>query len=139
MPRPRPQADHVSVGFWGPGDALRVQRCSACRTYYQPPVAVCSHCLSPELSFEEVSGRGRVFSFTEVASGARHPAFTERCPYLLGLVELIEQELLLLYTNFPGASLGDLSIGAEVMVEFEEIAEGVLIPQFRLVDASRAS
>lgn len=137
--KPLPVADDLSRPFWAAASQgeLHIQRCAQCRTYYHPPVAYCVACLSGELSFERVSGRARVHSFTEMSSGARHPAFAAIVPYLVGVVELAEQEGLLLYTNFPGARLSDLCIGDEAEVEFEEIAPGVALPQFRLSGAGR--
>jgi uncharacterized OB-fold protein len=73
-----------------------------------------------------------VLSFTETVSGARHPYFQSRTPYLAGLVQLEEQEDLVLASNFPGASFDDLSVGATVQVEFQEISDGVFLPQFSL-------
>ena len=82
---------------------------------------------------EAVSGRGTVFSFTETVSGARHPYFQATSPYLVGEVELEEQEGLILTSNFPGSTYADLEVGAPVAVEFQTITDDAVIPQFRLV------
>ncbi|MDP1736198.1 MAG: zinc ribbon domain-containing protein [Caulobacter sp.] len=131
---PLPVADDLSQAFWEGVNERRllVQRCAACRRFQFPPDASCASCSSTELSFEEVSGRGAVFSFTETVSGARHPYFQSISPYLVGLVQLEEQEGLIFASNFPGSEYADLEIGAPVDVEFQEIAEGAVIPQFRL-------
>lgn len=132
--RPLPSPDRLSAEFWRPHDdgRLRIQRCSGCATWHHPPVAVCSACLSADLGFEPVSGEGRVYSYSLTVSGARHPAFAAQTPYLVGLVELIEQPHLLLYTNFPGAELRDMACGKTVTVEFERVDDDIAIPQFRL-------
>jgi len=131
---PLPTADGNSRAFWDGVQAhsLLIQRCAACTKFQFPPAAACEHCGSAEPAFEEVSGRGVVLSFTETVSGARHPYFQAASPYLVGLVRLDEQEDLVLASNFPGARYDDLCIGAPVEVEFQEVAEGVCIPQFRL-------
>jgi uncharacterized OB-fold protein len=85
------------------------------------------------VEFTPVTGRGHVYSYTETHSGARHPAFAEATPYLVGLVVLAEQDDLFFYTNFPGARLADLKAGAEVEVVFEKISDDFKIPQFWLV------
>jgi uncharacterized OB-fold protein len=87
-----------------------------------------------DLDFAPVSGAGRVYSYTETQSGARHPAFAAGTPYLVGLVELVEQENLLMYTNFPGASLPQMVVGADVVAVFEPINDQFKIVQFRLAD-----
>lgn len=137
MHPPLPVADDLSKPFW---DGIRarkllVQRCSACQHLQFPPDSACNACASTNLSFEEVSGRGKVFSFTETVSGARHPYFQSISPYLVGMVQLDDQEGLVFASNFPGSKYADLKIGAPVQVEFQEIAEGVWIPQFRLLSA----
>jgi uncharacterized OB-fold protein len=109
-----------------------VQRCGDCRTYSHPPVPVCATCLSTNLSFEPVSGKGVVVSFTEVHAGARHPYFVAQRPYRVGLVELREQEGLLMFTNFCGAPLEAFTIDSPVSVVFEQAGEDVALPQFAL-------
>jgi uncharacterized OB-fold protein len=131
---PLPSADDVSKPFWDGIKAgkLLVQRCSSCQRFQFPPKAVCASCHSTDLPFQEMTGRGTVYSFTETVSGARHPYFQSISPYLVGLVQLDEQEGLVLASNFPGARYDDLRIGAPVEVEFQEVSDGVFIPQFRL-------
>lgn len=131
---PLPVADEVSKPYWEglKEGKLLVQRCAQCQRLQFPPDASCEACSSGNLSFEEMSGRGTVFSFTETVSGARHPYFQSISPYLIGMVQLDEQEGLVFPSNFPGSEYADLAIGAPVEVEFQEIAEGVVIPQFRL-------
>ena len=130
--RPLPAPDR-SAGFWDAArnGRLSIQRCQQCRTYQHPPLAYCHTCMSTELDYEPVSGRGVVYSYTQVVSGPRHPYFLGVTPYLVGLVELAEQKGLLLYTNFPGEPLADLRVGAEVAVTFEQIAPETWLPQFR--------
>jgi uncharacterized OB-fold protein len=132
---PLPVPDDITAEFWAAVNegTLKIQRCADCGHYQQPPGAVCALCTSASLAFEPVSGRATVYSYTEVASGARHPAFAARTPYLVGLVELVEQRGLLMYSNFPGSTLADLKTGADVVVEFERVSEQVALPQFRLV------
>lgn len=127
--------DSVSAPFWDAATdgVLRVQRCTSCRTYWHPPREYCLQCESTHLETEPVSGRGVVYSFTRTESGARHPYFQKQTPYVVGLVELVEQSGLVLVTNFPGAQLEDLVIGDAVEVVFEPDENGAVMPQFRLV------
>jgi uncharacterized OB-fold protein len=134
---PLPVPDDVTADFWAAAKqgVLKIQRCGSCGTYQQPPGAVCPVCTSTELSYQPVSGRGTVYAYTETHSGARHPAFAARTPFLVGLVELAEQPGLLMYTNFPGATLPAMRTGAEVVVEFEPVSDDISLPQFRLADS----
>lgn len=131
---PLPVADDISKPYWAgiQQRKLLVQRCAKCERLQFPPDAACSACSSRDLTFEEMSGRGKVFSFSETVSGARHPYFQSISPYLVGMIELDEQEGLIFPSNFPGSAYADLAIGAPVAVEFQEFADGVLIPQFAL-------
>lgn len=104
-PRPAPIPDETTRPFWDAARAgrLAIQRCRDCRRWAHPPTPFCHHCGSTAQEAEPVSGRGRVLSTTATWSGARHPHFAARVPYLVGLVELDEQPGLLLYTNLPGS------------------------------------
>lgn len=137
---PVPQPDPISAEFWQhcADRSLHIQRCANCRHWQHPPQAICPTCLSTELRFEPVSGEGKVYSYTLTVSGMRHPAFAAGGPYLVGLVELAEQPGLHLYTNFPGATLDDMKVGAPVAVEFEDRGQGVVLPQFHLVAGGKA-
>jgi uncharacterized OB-fold protein len=131
---PLPVADDISKPYWaGVQDRkLLVQRCATCERLQFPPNAACASCASDDLVFEEMSGRGKVFSFSETVSGARHPYFQSISPYLVGMIQLDEQEGLIFPSNFPYSKYWDLEIGAPVEVEFQEVVDGVLIPQFKL-------
>lgn len=137
--RPGPIGDDLTRPFWEAArrHELVIQRCAACRTWMHPPRTFCWKCRSTELAFEPVSGRGVVYSYTRTESGARHPYFEARTPYLVGVVELVEQKGLMLLTNFPGATLDQLSVGAPVEVVFEQCGAGQPLPQFRLVEPPR--
>lgn len=134
---PLPVTDHLSAPFWAAAQEgrLAIQRCGGCLTYQYPPAAYCYTCMSTELAYTDVSGSGTLYSYTQVASGARHPYFVERTPYLVGLVELAEQPGLLMYTNLTTASLADIFVGADVEVVFDRIAPNWFLPQFRLVSS----
>ena len=132
---PAPVANDLSAPFWEGAKAgkLLLQRCSHCLRLQFPPTAACTQCSGGDFMLEAVSGRGTVFSFTETVSGARHPYFQATSPYLVGEVELEEQEGLILTSNFPGSTYADLEVGAPVAVEFQTITDDAVIPQFRLV------
>jgi uncharacterized protein len=133
--RPVPVPDQISLGFWESVQRcqLAVQRCSGCAEFHHPPVGICPYCLTDRLQFEPVSGRGRIVSFTVTYSGARHPAFQEREPYPLAIVELEEQRRLYLLTNPIVSNLAALDVGLPVVAEYPEEWPGVRLLQFRVV------
>lgn len=133
---PLPVEDDVSAPYWAAIQQRRlvVQRCASCQTLQFPPNAECGSCASADLNFEQVSGRGKVFSFTETVSGARHPYFQSISPYLVGMIQLDDGPGLIFPSNFPGSEYTDLKVGAPVDLTFQEVGEGVIIPQFKVVE-----
>ena len=132
MARPLPQADALTQPFWDAINArrLEIQRCAGCDRYHHPPVAICARCLSTELHFERVSGRGRIVSWV-LAHDARLRGVVELLPFALAQVQLEDAPEVVLISNLPGAALDELHIGMPVEVDFEDIGSGQLIPQFR--------
>lgn len=134
QPRPLPAPDQLTEPFWESARVkqLRIQRCSACGYYNHPPKPLCDRCSSPELTFEAVSGRGRVYSYT-VMHQRNIAGFEDQVPYVNLLVELDEQPQLLLVSNLSGEG-SNVAIGKPVQVTFETVAAGVVLPQFEIVD-----
>jgi uncharacterized OB-fold protein len=124
--------DSLTAFFW---DAARnrelwIQRCHSCGTYIHLPRPVCRNCQSFDLAGERVSGRGTLYSFTQTFK-AFHPFFVDRVPYIVATVTLAEQAGLQLLTNLVGIDEPDVRIGMAVEVDFEELADGYVIPVFK--------
>jgi uncharacterized OB-fold protein len=132
--KPIPVPDDVTRPFWDAVNRhqLTVQRCSACGYYNHPPRSVCDSCLSQELRFEPVSGRGRIHTFT-VMHQRDVPGFETESPFINIVVELDEQPMLLMVSNLPISERNRLRIGGSVMVDFEDRGNGVTVPQFRIL------
>jgi uncharacterized OB-fold protein len=138
--RATPVPDELTEPYWQAAREQRLvmQRCVACRTYIHPPFPMCTSCYSTELSFEEVSGRGTIYS----SSTMHEPmvaGFEDSLPYVCVVVELDEQPGLLMLTNLVDATADDARCGARVEVGFEEIDGGFLLPQFRLAAEGAAA
>ena len=63
--------------------ALELPYCTACRAFHYYPRATCPHCLSGDLEWRPVSGRGRLHTFTIVHRGPKD--FPLGTPYVPGL------------------------------------------------------
>jgi uncharacterized protein len=89
FPVPAPERD--GMPFWDAArqERLTVQRCPSCRCFTWQPVPVCPACRSPELAWEEVSGRATILSWT-VPYPPVLPAFADLLPFVVVLVELAE-------------------------------------------------
>ncbi|HEX5265325.1 MAG TPA: OB-fold domain-containing protein [Acidimicrobiales bacterium] len=136
--KPLPVPDPLSEEFWRAAAAhvLAVQRCAACGWYAHPPDVICVNCLSPERAFrsEPVSGRGRVRSWT-VMHDAFLPGFRPDVPYVVVDVELDEQAGLRMIGQLVDGTAERLRLDARVEAVFDDVAEGLAVPQFRLAAA----
>ncbi len=130
--RPLPLLDDDSAPYWEAAarGELRMQRCSACRAWRFPPRPRCPRCQSDANSWERVSGRGTIYSFV-VAHAPVLPAFATRVPFAIALVELEEDPQLRLVGNLLDVAVEDVQIGMRVVVDFETVADGVTLPQWR--------
>lgn len=108
---------------------LPIYRCAACQVVRAHPFARCLVC-GGEAERAWSSGEGAVASFTVVAR-AGHPAFFDRVPYVIGLVDLDEKVRLLAdLRGRDGATAGQWRIGDRVRVGFETRDDGWIIPFF---------
>jgi hypothetical protein len=109
---------------------LSFQRCARCANAWLPPRDACPACLSPEWAWEAASGRGRVLSWV-VYHRAYHPAFADRLPYNVAVVELDEGPRLV--TNIVDVEGGE-GLRIEMPVELQAEREGdVPVARFRRV------
>ena len=124
-PKPTPQ----SQPFWD-GTAkgeYRVQECARCGAHVFYPRYNCTECGATELRWKPASGRGTVYTFT-VARRPTHPAFADRVPYVIAVVELDEGPHVT--TNIVDCDPEQVAIGMPVEVRFEEPVDGVALPVF---------
>jgi uncharacterized OB-fold protein len=131
--RLRPFLDPDNTPFWtsGADGRLRLLRCGDCGWWIHPPAPRCRRCRGAKVSYEPVSGRGRVATYT-----VNHKEWIPGSgAYVIALVELAEQRGLRLTTNLVGIDGDDVRIGMEVEVVFEE-ANGVYYPLFRPAGAA---
>jgi uncharacterized OB-fold protein len=105
---------------------LRLQRCAACGAWRHPPRHRCVQCGSVDATWEAVTGRGRVFSWT-VTHRAIDPAFTP--PYAILVVELAEGPRLV--GNLRGLEPSELALDLPVVVEIEHASDTVGLLWFR--------
>jgi uncharacterized OB-fold protein len=123
-----PSTDGLNGTFYGylARGELRLQRCASCGAWRHPPRHRCAHCTSSAASWEPVSGRGRVYSWT-VTHRAVDPAFTP--PYAILVVELEEGPRLV--GNLRGLEPSDLTLDLPVVTEIEHASDTVGLLWFR--------
>jgi uncharacterized OB-fold protein len=136
-PSPWPIADAVTEPFWqGCRDGqLLLQHCESCGAWQFYPRVVCVTCMATAPSWKPASGLGTVYS-TTVARRAVNPAFADRVPIVVALIDLDEGPRML--TNIVAGS-GDVTIGDRVRVVFIEVDSGVVLPMFEAIEEERAA
>ncbi|WP_198653648.1 Zn-ribbon domain-containing OB-fold protein [Actinocorallia populi] len=134
-PRPVPVPDGLSAPYWEAAarEVLVAARCSRCSALSVPPDPVCPHCRStdPAFTFEPVSGRGVLRSWTIVRQPFL-PGFKADVPFVLADVELAEQAGARMIGRLLDGPDAPLRQGAAVRAAFEDVAPGVRVPAFVL-------
>ena len=124
---------------------LVVRKCKACGLMRYPPTHACPWCMDLAWTWQEVSGRGTIYSY-EIVAHAIQPGFRETTPYAVILVELDEQrgqptpdEALRVIANlvrpdFTPEPEANVAIGRRVRVVFQDLADHMALPQFMLTE-----
>ncbi len=136
---PIPVADADTQPFWdgvGAGE-LRIQRCARCNAWLWQPRPICSTCQAPAPVWTRVSGDGVIASWV-VMRPPTLPAYADKTPFVVLLVELVEGVRLLGYlVDESGALLKTdgttegVAIGRKVAVRFHDQA-GTRLPCWTL-------
>jgi uncharacterized protein len=94
---------------------------------------VCPHCLStaPNYEYVPVTGAGAVRTWT-VIHDAFVPGFQHDTPFVLVDVELDAQPNLRMIGRLLDGADAPIRQGDRVVVAFEDLADGIAIPAFRL-------
>ncbi len=128
MARKLPLLTQETEAFWrgGARGELRIFRCQACKTWIHPPTPICLRCDSLDVGPESVCGRGHVASFT-----VNHQAWAPELdtPFVIAIVELVEQPGLRFLTNVVGCAVDEVAIDMPVRVVFEQ-HEDIWLPLF---------
>ena len=118
-PMPVPENKGLSAPFWegAKRHELVIQRCKQCSNFIHYPREQCPVCFSQDLEFQAVSGKGRVYAFTNVHQ-SQHPAFQEDAPYCFAIVQLDEGPRLV--TNIVGCELDEIHCDIAVQATYHE-------------------
>jgi uncharacterized protein len=108
--------------FW---EGLRKKKflapqCITCGELFFPPRALCPSCLKDDFSWKELSGKGSLYSWTELFFA--QPEFDT--PFLLGLVDLAEG-IGRIAAKISGAKAKELTIGMPLRIRFSDPEDGL--------------
>ncbi|MCZ7526239.1 MAG: OB-fold domain-containing protein [Acidimicrobiia bacterium] len=130
--------DEDTAPFWEATarGVLAIQACGSCGRLRMPPRPMCPHCRSLEARWQEVSGRGTVWSFV-VPHPPLLPAYAELAPYNVIVVALDDDPAIRLVGNLLASADGGIDevdpatieIGEPVRVVFQSV-EDVALPRW---------
>lgn len=126
---PEPDDSAIWKPFWEATKAghLSFMRCAKCRHAFLPARAECPNCLSPEPEWEKAGGGAQLVSWV-VYHMSYDPAFKDRLPYTVAIVELDEGPRMI--TNVVDAADPEaLRIGQKLRLKIEQ-EPGVAVPRF---------
>lgn len=120
---PAPTISLETKTFWeGLNEGkLLIKRCGTCDTPHYFPRGLCPHCGSADTRWEQVSGKGEVYSLSVTRRGPG-------APYVLAYVTLDEGVSLL--TNIVDCRPDDLAIGQLVHFAPVKSENGQALPSF---------
>jgi len=129
---PTPAANRETLPWWQAAAEHRlvVQRCADCGHTRHPPGPICPRCRSAERTWQQVPGRGTVYTYT-VVHRAFVPSLAAQLPYVVIVVELEEAGGVRLVSNLVDADPGAVRVGMPVEVVWEDVGPGLAVPRFR--------
>lgn len=126
--KPVPVPSLESWPYWEALKAHRLMmpRCGACGHRWFPPSLLCPACNARDVTWAEVSGCGKVWSFV-VMHRVYHPAFAAEVPYVVALIELAEGPRMI--SNVVGIPPDAVRCEMPVQVVFDD-RDGATVPLF---------
>ena len=120
LPAPSTAPDGLADPYWQGTRAgkLRIQKCRGCGAWQWGPEWVCHRCHSFDLGWEDIVGRGRIYSYQRPHHPV-HAALAGHGPYLIVLVELPDYGRVRMVGNLLGDPRQDVVIGTAVEAVFE--------------------
>lgn len=128
--KPLPYVHGETRPFWegAKRHELLIQRCGDCGKFYFYPRSLCPHCMSDNIEWVKVSGKGKIYSFTISHRTGTLP-FQKDIPYNIAIIELDEGVHML--SNVVECRNEDLRIGMPVEVVFDDVTPEITLPKFR--------
>lgn len=123
-----PAATPETQPFWDGTAAgeLRLPKCNPCARHYFPPRPFCPTCLSDDITWERVSGRGTLHTY--VINHRAAPGF--EAPYAIAVVELAEGPRMM--SNVVGVEQTPEALVLDMALEVDfEPREDMFVPVFR--------
>jgi uncharacterized protein len=126
--RPVPIPTNITQEYWGyvNQEQLRLPYCLDCNSFTYYPRPMCVRCMSRNLEYRPVSGKGTVYSYTVIRSP--QPAFKGMEPYVVANVELPEGVRMM--ANILTDDVDSVKIGMPVQLTYQQATPELKMPQF---------
>ncbi len=113
-----PKLTDANREFWqgGQDNELRFWRCQDCTQFIHPPQPICPSCYGKNLRVEPVSGRATLTTYS-----INHQPWMPgpELPYVVAIIEIVEDPSVRLTTNLVDCDHADITIGMALKVQFE--------------------
>jgi len=122
--KPLPKKEPENAPLWEglAQHEFRVPKCDQCGAWNWVPYPACRSCLSEDMTWTPLSGKGEVFTYTIVHRGLG--AFHQEVPYVVALVRMEapggSRDVIVL-GNIRNVAFEDLHIGMPVQMTFQDI------------------
>jgi uncharacterized protein len=105
---------------------LLLPKCRNCSRHFFRPEVACTHCFSLDWEWVQASGRGTLYSYSEIH---RPPVPGFKTPAVFAIVDL--EEGVPIFSNVVDCTPGELRIGMPLQVVFEPLTAEITLPKFR--------
>jgi uncharacterized protein len=125
-----PTVEDESRPYWeaAADGRLLIKRCHACGAAHHYPRPFCPACWSEDVSWEQASGKGILYTYSTVFRNDLQP-FATWGPYIAAVVELAEGPRLM--TNLVDCNPDDAHVGMAVEVAYRPLTDELAAPVFR--------
>ena len=107
---------------------LLLPKCNHCQKVNFPPRPFCPDCLDFDVTWTEMSGRGKVHTYSVVYQN-KSPGFADEVPYVVGYIELEEGPQMM--SNIVDCDPESVRIDQPVEIVYRDVMPDLTIPVFR--------
>ena len=95
-------------------------KCKECGKLYFPPVADCAECVSSNVEWIELTGKGEIETFTHIM--VKPTSFQRNRPYTVAIAKLEEGVRVLAWLT--GAKFSEIKVGMKVKLQGKDTPDG---------------
>ena len=135
MPKQGIVPDDLTAPFWAAANEHRlvIQHCTSCDRLQHPPADKCAGCSGLEFDWQEMSGRGHIYSYGVVHDGPVRMLHEDQ-PFNVAIITLDDDPDIQMLSHLPGIPPGEVPVKTSVRVIFEDTANGQKVPEWRVVE-----